>query len=517
MIRARVRNTGLHLFAERGYANTSLADIARAGDFSLDTVFRHFPTRADLVLGLYHQLAVELEERLPELEEASLSERFGQVMNWKVEALEPHRQSLLALFEEMADDSEEIGVLSPSTEPIRVRVTGVFATLVAGDPELICLLYRLHLGLTWIWFKEPRLYPALLGACKALLKLSTPLLPYSPTQAVMKAAERWSAPLAAPHDLRWDALAEKILRRIFLRRRLQNPNSACAAQPCPICLAPHLAKVQSFIDREEPIQMVLPAFPAKSPNPEKTLGKLPDLGEQLALRTLQTLCDEIAALYAPGAEVVICSDGHVFSDLVLVPDQEVTEYHQALESVVQEQELGGIKLFCLADLHPSPDYPELRRQLMESYGEPLERLRERSRKHPHHRALLDGIHRFIFEDRAALFPQVSRSQNRKQARPIAYQVVARSNAWSRLVADQFPRAVRLSIHPQPDHSDKIGFLLTRAVDNWITPWHGAILLEDDEFLLLKRAEAEAKGGVLVESGGRPSHFELPERRSLSSS
>lgn len=513
VIRGKILKAGLEVLAREGYSATTMSRIAQASGCSLDEVYQHFPSKVDLVLHFYHRLAVRLEERLPDLTEGTLAQRFGQVMDWKIKLLEPHRELIQALFHEMSRD-QEIGVFSPVTETIRVRVSGVFASVVYGasdvsdsPSELIRLLYRLHLGLSWVWAKEPRVYSGLLQAARSLLALSSPLLPYQPVQLALKSADSLSAVLAAPHDLQWDAVGEKILRRVFLRRRSLNPKSACAGQPCEHCLAPHLAKIQGFLDRNEPIHFVLPAFPAKSPNPEKTVGRLPDLGEQLALRTLQTMCEEISDLYPPGARVTICSDGHVFSDLVEVKDEEVTRYHLAVGELIREQDHHSLELFALSDLHgQDPDYPALREELMQEYGESLETLKARTQQFPHHRSLLDGIHRFMFEDRVVLHPELSRNQARKQARPLAYDVVRRSNAWSRLVAEQFPRAVRLSIHPQPDHSEKIGFLLTRAVDNWITPWHGAILLEDDEFLLLKRVQAEESGAVLVESEGRPSHF-----------
>lgn len=505
--------------ARDGFEAVSLAQIAQASGYALDKVYKHFPSKGELVLTFYHRLAIKLEERLPDLPEGSLAQRFQTVMDWKIELLGPHRELLQRLLKEMENDEEEIGVFSAVTEPIRARVTGVFATVACGakaatdsPAELTRLLYRLHLGLTWIWVKQPTLYQGLLKASQAMLALSSPLLPYQPVQQILKSADGLSSALAAPHDLEWDALAEKILRRVFLRRRLLNSKSPCGENPCSQCLAPHLAKVQAFLNKQEPIHFVLPAFPAKSPNPEKTLGKLPDLGEELALRTLQTMCDEISALYEPGARVTICSDGHVFSDLVEVEDDDVTRYHQAMGQLVEEQGHSSIDLFCLADIHgESPNYTQLRELLMEQHGEELDQLKRRTKEFPHHGALLDGIHRFLFEDRVVLYPKFSRSKNRKLARPLAYQVVARSNAWSRLVAEHFPSAVRLSIHPSPDHSEKIGFLLTKAVDNWITPWHGTILLKDDEFLLLKRSQAEDSGATLVTSDGIPSHFvELEE-------
>jgi hypothetical protein len=89
----------------------------------------------------------------------------------------------------------------------------------------------------------------------------------------------------------------------------------------------HYFRIAKAIARNEAVIFVLPAFPAKSPNPEKTCTALPDYGEYLALRMLQSLCDRIGSYYEPGAKVCICSDGRVFSDLIKVSDAAVGAYH----------------------------------------------------------------------------------------------------------------------------------------------------------------------------------------------
>ena len=91
---------------------------------------------------------------------------------------------------------------------------------------------------------------------------------------------------------------------------------------------------------------------------------------------------------------------------------------------------------------------------------------------------------------------------------LAYQVVQRSDAWGRLLADCFPTALRLSIHPQPPHSEKIGILLGDADDVWITPWHGVAVWWAGRWRLMKRSDAEELGARLVERDGGPSHFEV---------
>lgn len=68
------------------------------------------------------------------------------------------------------------------------------------------------------------------------------------------------------------------------------------------------------VSRGEPVKMLLPGFPFKSPNlRDKVLGKLPDLGEELALKHLNGLCKNIKGVYEPGAEVHITSDGLVYN------------------------------------------------------------------------------------------------------------------------------------------------------------------------------------------------------------
>lgn len=68
------------------------------------------------------------------------------------------------------------------------------------------------------------------------------------------------------------------------------------------------------VKKQEPIRMILPAFPFKSPNSrDKVLGTLPDLGEELALFHLNGLCENIARIYEPGADVYISSDGLVYN------------------------------------------------------------------------------------------------------------------------------------------------------------------------------------------------------------
>ncbi|WP_174184279.1 L-tyrosine/L-tryptophan isonitrile synthase family protein [Nocardia barduliensis] len=304
------------------------------------------------------------------------------------------------------------------------------------------------------------------------------------------------------------SIATRILAMVFARRRSAEPGAVCDLAPCAECFAPHLTKVIRYIELGLPVHFIIPAFPAKSRNRRKTLGHLPDMAEVLAIESLQGFCDQISAVYRPGAIVTICSDGHVFSDTLGIPDIHVDHYGDDLRRVIRSTGGGSIGLYGLRDAMPEMGWDERRRRLLADYSDGIDVLREAVRTDPAARRMFNGIHRFMVEDNAVLMPELSATQRRNRSKETAYEVVQRSQAWSRLMGETFPDAVRLSIHPQTNHSEKIGFHLLRTQDSWLTPWHGVVLDDGSTYTLVKRMQAEERGARLVWRNSRPSHFVL---------
>lgn len=79
--------------------------------------------------------------------------------------------------------------------------------------------------------------------------------------------------------------------------------------------------VDFFTSKWIPIEAVLLAFPCKSSNKEKVAGKLPDKGEELALRRMIEFSKKVKEVYPPGFIFWIVSDGHVFSDCSMYIDK----------------------------------------------------------------------------------------------------------------------------------------------------------------------------------------------------
>lgn len=304
-------------------------------------------------------------------------------------------------------------------------------------------------------------------------------------------------------------LTRQILALTFRFRRLEQPADPCGTQPCPRCFATHEERLGRYLEAGEPVHFVLPAFPAKSRNPGKVVGPLPDLGERIAIDFLQSFCEQVSHFHAPGARILICSDGHVFSDLLGIPDQDVTDYRTELQRIIDG--IGGeaISLYSLDDAFGSTSYDEMRAELVDKFATPLAEIREEVRTDLAARSLFNGMHRFMVEDQAPLYPAMSRTKLKEQCKDLAYQMIQRSRAWGDLVGVEFPDSMRLSIHPQHAHAEKIGFHLIRTRDSWLTPWHGVVVDDGANLTLVKRSQAEVDQASLIWRDGRPSHFVNP--------
>lgn len=311
----------------------------------------------------------------------------------------------------------------------------------------------------------------------------------------------------APLDTELAAI--EVIRDVLVHQRRLH-GSGCTGRICLRCLRHHRNAIAEAMTRGRTIEFLLPAFPTKSPNPAKVLGPLPDLAEELALRFLESLCERIAEVYPPGARILICSDGRVFNDLIGVSDENVTRYVHEINHMINR--IGAVHLgqFTLDEVYPGADHAQLRARLTAGRGTHPDELRAEVRQGGDLVHMYRGITRFMLEDLSVPEYTGSRAALQRRCRELAYGVIARSRAWDELLGELFPDAVRLSIHPQPCSTRKIGLLLADTPDVWLTPWHStAVETGDGRFTLMKRAEAEAAGAQLVTAHGRPSHFVLP--------
>lgn len=507
------------LISEKGFDNVSMADIAHRAALTEGEVFTCFGNKQDIVLFLYQSVNTDWLLSVNDISEKKLADRFERCMIAKVELIQPYLDILGDMMGLLLRNSR-IGVNSPRTSHIRAMGMQAMQRIIDGAadskglkkklPSLPSLLYTIHWGVLFLNIQSNNKEQTI-GAIKLISKMLGQagnlsfLLSLSP---FFSDISQWTDKLLTEGESQNYSTDREILKVVFNNRKVLQTDKECTDNKCEECMRLHEEKVHYFTQQNKPVHFILPAFPAKSPNRNKVLGSLPDLGEEIALTTLEDMCREIKNVYAPGAYITICSDGRIFSELVEVSDELVTEYVQGIKELIAQMSLQYISIVNLEDLMKGKSFDQLRSSVIATYAEPIEDLEARLKSSNDFKGLFNGMHRFITDDRKVLHPENSGTKTKQESASIALRVIQYSNAWTRFLAYVYPDAVRLSIHPYPAHNSKIGIQLTKATDNWITPWHGVIVLQKDGYVLMKKNEAEERGARLVTRNGRPHHYTL---------
>jgi pyoverdine/dityrosine biosynthesis protein Dit1 len=265
-------------------------------------------------------------------------------------------------------------------------------------------------------------------------------------------------------------------------------------------------------------QMVIPAFPCKSPNPALTFADLtdggPDWAELVALNFLAELVEEMRAIRAD-ARIVLALDGRLFEDLCgrLWPafgPQNVDTYVAGLQREIDRRGWNDIFHLCSLDDYYTGSPDEKRQRVIDQWAvyPTEEKLYQTLLTCPEQLADYVGIKKFLEEDGAMspVYSGLSNSRKRQECKMFALGVLHRSAAWSRLIAEEFPGAVRLSIHQWwPHNASKVGIYLSPGHDNLVSPWRGVGLYDrtSKTWQIVKRQEAEAAGATLAWQDGMP--------------
>ena len=312
-------------------------------------------------------------------------------------------------------------------------------------------------------------------------------------------------------------IAKEVFDLISSYRRLPKNFVSCHSELCHSCMNIHYSKILDFIKENKPIVCILPAFPSKSPNKEKVLGNLPDFAEKISLGFLNKLCAEVSRIYPVGMKILICSDGRVFNDLLDISESNISDYKKEIQNIITNNQFHYLSTFDLDDVYPNLSFCAMREKLMTNYGNSKEVLRNSilaadstrpSAKNVDAKRMFLGIKKFLFEDSLFQGQKKSKAQLHKESKLKAYELILRSNAWSDILEDIFPDAVRLSIHPHVCGSKKFGIRLV-ADESWITPWHGVVLESNNGFRLVKKKAAEELGAKLIfDEFGKASHYSL---------
>jgi len=121
--RSAIHDAGMRLFAERGFAGTTMDDIAEAAGVSRATVFAYFPTKEEIVFGDAAAATESLEARLREASGGTVP----TVRAW-LEELTGWLDAELLLQQRLRDEA-------PTVAARRLQLAGALEDVIAAALE----------------------------------------------------------------------------------------------------------------------------------------------------------------------------------------------------------------------------------------------------------------------------------------------------------------------------------------------------------------------------------------------
>lgn len=270
-----------------------------------------------------------------------------------------------------------------------------------------------------------------------------------------------------------------------------------------------ISKVEGFVSHNRPIQFFMLGYPFKSLNHrDKTIGTMPDLGEELSLKNFTTFNNAVKTVYAPGVEVHIASDGYVFNDILGESDHTVREYQEINEHFA----VGGpVRIHNLGDFYGMRNINRsgiaaLREKFMEQWAITEAQLEDRILNDPDTTMLYRGMSIFM-EEELAVKDYNSNNQRHKAAKILTREMMRRNEAYGSMVLREFADMIKLSMH-NSTNVKKFAFNLYPM--NTIvhgSPWHTALLVKADGSMeTVKRRQAELAGYDLMWKDNQPYYF-----------
>lgn len=272
-----------------------------------------------------------------------------------------------------------------------------------------------------------------------------------------------------------------------------------------LSITPFIDSVIPLIENNQPFKMLLLGYPCKSINPDSVLGTTPDGGEEEGIKNLEHICEEIKSVYDGGCELLIVNDAHFYSDIKIVPsDDVIDEYENCLHKMTKSPMIHFTNI--LSDFADS--YEKARSIVFEKYMLSDEAVRAAVLEKDWLRNILVVYKTFITNEYASqLMPGFTKSQINKQSKELAYQWIQRYLVLNELCAELFSGYFRLSILAYQPHKKSFSINLIPNTSEYGKSWYNVLVKNaDGSMMLIKKKEAEAAGYKLVYKDGKPWYF-----------
>jgi AcrR family transcriptional regulator len=163
--RRRILEAALDLFREKGFAETTMREIAAAAGVATGAAYYYFASKEAIVLAFYELAS---EEMAPLVEQAlarevRLDRRLAALIEVKLGYFEPNRKFLGALLGRTIDRQHPLSPFSAETRHIRDRDLESFRNVIGGGdisppndiaPRLPEMLWAYQMSVVFFWLTD---------------------------------------------------------------------------------------------------------------------------------------------------------------------------------------------------------------------------------------------------------------------------------------------------------------------------------------------------------------------------
>lgn len=161
----RTLEAALALWSEKGYANSSMRELARRLGIGISTLYDRFASKEHVVFFLYRQLnqqALDLYVKNEATSHDLIAQNFSSFVRCKLRVMEPHREAIAAIFREAVDPNSPLSPLGSKSTDLRESNLCVLKDVLRSGgmvdeercDQVARLIWLLHLGVIFYWFHD---------------------------------------------------------------------------------------------------------------------------------------------------------------------------------------------------------------------------------------------------------------------------------------------------------------------------------------------------------------------------
>jgi len=163
--RDRILDAALRLFRERGFAETTMRDVAQAAGVATGAAYYYYRSKEELVLAFYVRTDQEARELFADALARSkkLEKRMRGLIEVKFTQFAEHRALLTALLKAGVDPRDPLSPFGDKTRAVREDNIAWYARALEGSEvrvpadvaaDVPRLLWLYHMGIIYFWITD---------------------------------------------------------------------------------------------------------------------------------------------------------------------------------------------------------------------------------------------------------------------------------------------------------------------------------------------------------------------------